>query len=144
MIEAIINNTLCWSTYWLWLFQLLKWREQLGLDHNLEDRAWSAHEHCKVLGVVLKRALRARSFHAFDARHEEVSLGGGSGQSQEHGSCHSAQGKTLSFGFIFSAGTFLQLHTSFSRMCKQRITPHLQKDKRHFITISIYQLDPVQ
>lgn len=101
MIEAIINNTLCWSTYWLWLFQLLKWREQLGLDHNLEDRAWSAHEHCKVLGVVLKRALRARSFHAFDVRHEEVSLGGGSGQSQEHGSCHSAQGKTLSFGFIF-------------------------------------------
>lgn len=28
-----------------------------------------------MLGVVLKRALRARSFHAFDARHEEVSLG---------------------------------------------------------------------
>lgn len=39
---------------------------------------------------------------------------------------------------IFSADTFLQLYTHFGTICKQRSTPHLQKDKRRLIAISIY------
>lgn len=73
-----------------------------------------------MLGVVLKRALRARSFHAFDVRHEEVSLGGGSGQSQEHGSCHSAQGKTLSLFFFFFLQVLSCSYIHLSAECASR------------------------
>lgn len=56
---------------------------------------------------------------------------------------HKAEHHVLGL-FILSAGTFLQLYTHFSTIYKKRIIPHLQKDKRHSIAISIYQLDPIQ